>query len=370
MAAPLSLPLSLNCKNLEVFADSYMAARVGLLAAARATVQVTEQITLVNNKVAVQEGNPLSTECLWVGPASAGNVVVLISATHGVEGFAGAAIQTDLLLRMQAGYSLPANTAILVIFALNPYGFAHCRRCDEQGIDLNRNFIDFSQPLPENTDYQTLMTAIQAGGSASQRRKLLDGYRREWGQTRYEIAISGGQYGDPQGPFFGGTAPAHGRQVIEQVMARYLLAERHLAVVDLHSGLGPYAHGEVINDHPLQSHGFQVANRWYGASVTAPATGDSSSVCKRGLLDYCWHALMQQRGAFVTLEFGSYSTQALFDVILDDHRSWKSGDSDVVAQSAVAMKEHFCPQDSYWRELVLVKARQVIQQALDGLQYE
>jgi hypothetical protein len=39
-------------------------------------------------------------------------------------------------------------------------------------------------------------------------------------------------------------------------------------------------------------------------------------------------------------------------------------------KSAVAMKNHFYPQDVYWRELVLVKGRQVVQQAMDGLQHD
>ena len=37
--------------------------------------------------------------------------------------------------------------------------------------------------------------------------------------------------------------------------------------------------------------------------------------------------------------------------------------------SALAMKEHFCPHDNYWRDLVLLKSRQLVQQAMDGLQH-
>ncbi|MCF7982312.1 MAG: M14 family metallopeptidase, partial [Pseudomonadales bacterium] len=188
------------------------------------------------------------------------------------------------------------------------------------------------------------------------------------GQTAFEIALSGGQYSDRYGPFYGGHQPAHGHRVINEVIENYQLASRHLAVIDIHSGLGPYAHGELINDHPIASSGFQTANRWYGASVTSPAAGNSSSVRKAGLLDYRWHQLMTERGSFITLEFGSYRIQDMFEVVLENHRSWKSGNPQAIHQSAHAMLEHFCPQDNYWRELVLIKGRQVIQQALSGLQ--
>ena len=76
---------------------------------------------------------------------------------------------------------------------------------------------------------------------------------------------------------------------------------------------------------------------------------------------------MARHGCYVTLEFGSYRTRDLFDVVLRDHRAWKSGDPVAIRSSVAAMKAHFCPQDVYWRELVLVKARQVIQQAIEGL---
>ena len=155
--------------------------------------------------------------------------------------------------------------------------------------------------------------------------------------------------------------------MIEEVIAEYGLAGRHLAVVDIHSGLGPYGHGELVNDHPPGTYGFDVAKRWYGASAASPAVGDSSSVRKAGLLDYRWHELMERQGCFVTLEFGTYPVEALFDAVLEDHRIWASGDPAAKAASAATMREHFCPADAYWRELVLVKSRQVVRQAMDGL---
>src|SRR5690606_41795533 len=80
-------------------------------------------------------------------------VLVLITGTHGVEGHAGSAVQTDLWgLIEQRKVTLPEDIAILMVHPLNPFGYAWGRRCDEQGIDLNRNFIDFTQPLPHSED--------------------------------------------------------------------------------------------------------------------------------------------------------------------------------------------------------------------------
>jgi len=362
----MTIPVALSARDLSVFPANYNHARAELRLLAQRSVQVRDTLAFPVDEATGADGEALTTETLWLGPRPAQNVVVLISATHGVEGFVGAAVQTDLMLRLDQDYRLPDDTAVLIVFALNPYGFSRCRRCDESGIDLNRNFVDFDGPLPANDGYDQLREAIYCEDDA-RRHELFDAFRRQHGQTAYEIAISGGQYTDPHGPFYGGRAPAHGRRVTERIIEHYQLARARLAVIDIHSGLGPYAYGEIINDHPLDSTGFRVANRWYDASAASPATGDSSSVSKLALLDYRWHELMARHGCYVTLEFGSYRTRDLFDVVLRDHRAWKSGEPVAIRSSAVAMKAHFYPQDVYWRELVLVKARQVIQQAIEGL---
>ncbi|MDF7808596.1 DUF2817 domain-containing protein [Pontiellaceae bacterium B12219] len=327
--------------------------------------QFIEAIQPQENRISIPLDEKLSTEAAWRGPDGAEHVLVLISGTHGVEGSVGAAIQTDTLNRLNNSFPMPGNTAILFIFALNPYGFQHHRRCDGDGIDLNRNFVNFSKPLPQNPGYTELMEAIYL--PENERSKRFSEYRCAHGNKAFEIAISGGQYTDPSGPFFGGTAPGHGNRATERIIAHYQLEGRHLAVVDIHSGLGPYGHGEIICDHLPNTAGFRDAMKWYGPATTAPAEGTSSSVQKEGLLDYRWHALMKERGSFVTLEFGTYSIESLFSSVLNDHRAWQSGDAAEIFQSSEHMREHFCPVDPLWRELILVKGRQTVQLALKGL---
>jgi len=336
------------------FADTYDEAR-------RLFDDASKRAPLAEN-FSIQIDDSLSTESAWLGPQDAENVVVLISGTHGAEGRVGAAVQIDFLSRTN---DLPPDTALLLIFALNPCGFKNDRRCDKDGIDLNRNFLDFTSPLPVNTGYLELREAIYL--PAEERARHFESFRTKHGEKAFEAAVSGGQYCDPYGPFFGGNKPSSGNRATDQIISHFALDGRHLAVIDIHSGLGAYGHGEVICDHEPGTPGTRKACSWYGASVTLPPEGNSSSVTKHGLLDYRWHRLMRNSGCFVTLEFGTYPTEALFNTILADHCAWKSGNKEMIASSAESMRRHFCPEDPYWRELVLVKGRQVIQQAMNGL---
>ncbi|HOU65623.1 MAG TPA: phosphoenolpyruvate--protein phosphotransferase [Thermomonas sp.] len=48
------------------------------------------------------------------------------------------------------------DVALLFIHALNPHGFSFGRRVTHENVDLNRNFHDFSRPLPGNPAYRDL----------------------------------------------------------------------------------------------------------------------------------------------------------------------------------------------------------------------
>lgn len=349
------------------FPAHYAAAREGFLA--RAAGQGTLRAHALTERG--PEGEVLESHSLWLGPDDASRVLVLMSGTHGVEGLAGSAVQQDLLQQIRDGArTLPPDCACLLVHLLNPWGTAWLRRCDQQGIDLNRNFVDFAHPLPQNPGYDALRDGL-LGASRATRQQQLHAFEQQHGRTALEIAISGGQYTDPAGPFYGGQTPAAANHLINALIDTHRLASRRLAVIDLHTGLGPYGYGEVICDHAPDSPGTRTAQRWYGDAVTLPAAGTSSSVPKAGLLDYAWHAIMDRDSCFVTLEFGSFATDTLFEVILADHRLHQQGMPDWHAATTrevkQAMRHHFCPDAQQWRELVLFRARQVITLALTGL---
>jgi hypothetical protein len=314
------------------------------------------------------ESEQLVTDTAWIGPEEASRVLVLIGGTHGIEGFAGSAVQLDQMgLIAEGQVVIPVNIAILMIHALTPWGYAWQRRCDADGVDLNRNIVDFSSPLPKNKGYELIKETLYLA-DAAQRQIDLAEFEQQYGRVALEKAISAGQYSDPSGPFYGGKAPAHGRRVCEDLMQKYALRERDLAVIDLHTGLGSYGYGEIICDHRPDSPGTRTARNWYGDSVALPLLGTSSSVPKIGLLDFAWHAIMNDRSCYVTLEFGTYSTDQLFDILLRDHQLWaQSGNEQARQEHSKAMRHHFCPDDRAWQEMLLFRVRQVVAQALAGV---
>lgn len=305
---------------------------------------------------------PLATDVVWIGPADAQRVIVLGSATHGAEGYAGSAIQTATLHGFaQQQLSLAPDCALLLIHALNPWGMAWQRRCDEQGIDVNRNFVDFNQPLPQPAAYE-LVHACLTQPDERLRQQALTALRQQLGDQGFDEAVFGGQYRDPAAPFYGGTAASFSRTVTEQVMQQFALQGRDLVVIDLHTGLGPWGYGELICDHPVDSAQEAFAVQLFGAAVAMPARGTSFSAVKAGLLDYAWHRIMSPNSCFLTLEFGSYDTATLLKTVVDEHLIWAGSASmqQKYMQGRALMQRHFCPDDVYWRQAVLFKGWQVL----------
>jgi hypothetical protein len=106
------------------FAANYQSARRRFLSASEHAGAELEQFL---NPVRGPHGEFLYTDVALVGNPQSKRFLVLISGTHGVEGFAGSALQVGLL---EEGIQnrLPPETAVLMIHAINPYGMAYLRR--------------------------------------------------------------------------------------------------------------------------------------------------------------------------------------------------------------------------------------------------
>jgi hypothetical protein len=357
--------------DLSVFSESYAGARARFLAAATAAGAEVESWP---HPRPGPDGEALACDTAWLGPRGAARVLVVIAGTHGVEGFAGSGPQVALLRRPPA---LPPGTGLLLMHAVNPHGFAWQRRVTEENVDLNRNWVDFAEPLPANPGYAELHDAycprtLDAASIEAAEARIAR-YRRQHGEHAERVARSTGQYTHADGIFYGGRGPTWARRTSEAILAKHLGHARTVAVVDLHTGLGPYGYGEPICNHAPGGDRVRRARRWWGDSVTEPLLGTSSSQEKTGLTEFGYErALAHADIAFVALEFGTYAPPRGGTVLRDDHWLWQHGDPRGAEAAPIrdALRDHFFPPHADWQEMVLFRSDQVFRQALAGLAAE
>ena len=230
------------------------------------------------------DGEDLAIDVAEFGPGDATDVVVVVSATHGVEGYSGSALQLHWL----ETHSLdrPDSVGLIMIHALNPYGFAWVRRVNEDNVDLNRNFTDWNQAPPANPEYDRIADLIVPTdwSDAEQARTfaaLLE-LANEVGLDRMQTIVSSGQYTNPFGVFYGGTEPVWSHRWLRSWAAQRLTHARHLTIIDLHTGLGEWGHGELLGSETSESPAHKravalwgdVRSMFDGNSVSAVLTGD------------------------------------------------------------------------------------------------
>jgi len=351
------------------FANDYADARARFLAA------IGAQAKSYANPGRGPQGEALATDVAWIGPARASRVLVLQSATHGVEGFTGSAAMLDFL-RVGGARALPDDVAVLLIHAINPYGFAWLRRVTEENVDLNRNFIDFTAKLPENPGHDALADALVpralSGPVFDAAEAKIAAFRAAHGEKNFQIARSGGQYKHAQSMFFGGTGPTWARRTLETLIDDHELPARaQIAIIDYHTGLGPFGYGEPICSHEEGTIALERARGWYGDSLTEPAAGTSSSVVKAGLNEYGWMAKLGDKAVFIALEYGTYSPERGRRALREDHWlhaytnvDWADPETQRIKRQ---LRKQFYPDSDDWREMMLFRSRQVIRQALIGL---
>ena len=137
--------------------EPYARARAGFLQAAegRGLRTVSHPIDARSER-----GEELSIDVAYLGPESPRSVIAVSSGLHGAEGFAGSAIQHQLLDTQLDGLELAPDCGLLLVHALNPYGFAVVRRVNESNVDLNRNFLRHPEGHVSNPGYEELYDAI------------------------------------------------------------------------------------------------------------------------------------------------------------------------------------------------------------------
>ena len=359
--------------KIESFAADYEEARDKFLAAARLAGARTH---LYDNPTKGPKGGSLSTDVAWLGPDDATKVVVTISSTHGVEGFCGSGFQVDWL--SQAGAAeLPSGTAALHIHAINPYGFAWLRRVTEEGNDLNRNYVDHSKPYPLNQGYLDIADWLiprDFGPSslAAADAKLAE-YRTKVGDKAYYAALTGGQYTHPDGWFFGGGGPSWSNRTLHAIVDRFLKGRSDVAVIDFHTGLGPYGYGEPITHYDIDSGGSRRVRAFWGESVTESKRGQTASAARDGLGHYGLNRVLtepQTRLTMCTLEYGTFDRESGQKAFRADAWLHKYGDPQGREAGPIraAMRRQFYPDTDDWKEAVLWRGHQIVRQATAGVQ--
>jgi hypothetical protein len=320
-----------------------------------------------------RDGETLAMDVACDGPADASRVLLTTSGVHGVEGYCGSGVQCGLLSKGADLLKNAPDTAIVHVHAVNPYGFSYGRRVNEDNIDLNRNFVDFSQALPDKPDYAALHALLLPGQwpPAPANEVAMQSLFNEWGARRAQLAVTGGQHSHADGLFYGGIQESWSNRIFRSVLRHATVQCRRLAWIDIHTGLGPYGVGERIFASNDPHAGLARARRWWGDGVTSVNTGSSTSIPMTGPIQMAVDTECPQvEYTGICLEFGTVPSTQMHQVLRAEQwlQLHPHAPSEQAKQIKADLMAAFYPDADDWREMIWAQSFEACQQAVQGLQ--
>jgi hypothetical protein len=354
-----------------LFSSSYAEARARFCGAAHAS-----GLTLRSYPIEARgpDGEALAIDVALSSHASSRRTLVVSSGTHGVEGYFGSAVQLGFLQNAELLARARRDVSLILIHALNPFGFAHARRCNEDNVDQNRNFVlDGGQFSGAPAGYRELDVLLNprtppAPVDAFYLRAALAVLSA--GFQNLKNAVAQGQYEFPQGLFFGGKEASQSQRVLREQLGSWLGDSERVLHLDLHTGVGRWASYALCIDLPETHSRVARLKREFGEASVQGFSPKGVLYEIRGALGP-W---LEQRAAgleydCLLAEFGTLPGLRVLAAMRYENRVYHYAADDEARKRAARerMLEAFCPSAPAWRRLATARALGVIGQALDAL---
>lgn len=352
------------------YSDDYFSARERFLAAGI-------RLGLEHHALPIHAPSP-NSESLTIDISVAGDTkprsaLVLSSGMHGVEGLFGSAVQSAFLEKLAAGWKPPVGTAVVMIHAVNPFGFAWRRRFNEDNVDLNRNFLlaeeKFAGSPPLSSAFRSAMKPSRPRtrfGFWTARIVML---ALRHGLQSFWETLPVGQYDYPDWLYYGGRGPTQSSLALESFLPTLLDEAREVVHLDFHTGLGQWAECELLVS---ECEGPDNCSWWlehFDAKMVRKLKSFTRAYEIRGGFGPWLRALFPDaRYRFATAEFGTYSPMRVIGALADELR-WRGdlGTDPMAHASRERLADTFVPRSRSWRTKTLHTGLSLIERAANIL---
>ena len=330
------------------------------------------EITSVAHPGKGPDGEELYMDFASVGSDDSKVAVVVVSGTHGIEGFCGSGVQTNIL-RNSKVLDQFKNIKLILLHGHNPHGFAWLRRVNEDNIDLNRNYVDFSEQQEMNEAYRAVKDLVLPLDFTDESEQAMTDWIEENGLDQYQTVVMGGQRVDPQGIFYGGTSAAWSNRTVNEVLPKLTAKQQFVGMMDIHTGLGPYGHGDLIHAYSKGSKEYDDLRAWYGEEmigINAGEYGDVVAAVPRGPIVSSLDLILpdKQSYAFV-IEYGTVDFERVIKALRADNWLHINGDLDSARGKEIKdeMRACFYCESDEWRGKIWDRALWSIEKMAGGL---
>eukprot|EP00980_Cylindrotheca_fusiformis_P026787 scaffold17468_cov106-Cylindrotheca_fusiformis.AAC.3 len=370
---PISFGSNISWNACNVFSLEYESARSKFRNAVR---QLEDRVDIEKFALDVVDGDDSMTIDIAVIKGTRDGVVVHSSGTHGVEGYAGSAIQISFLQLLQEDPIVDRPTVVLV-HSVNPYGMKHYRRVNENNVDLNRNAIaDFDKFLKERhpniANYDSYRDFISPERAPSAWEVTL-GW---WISGIHKLIVHGfaslkqvlvaGQYHHPTGFSYGGAERQPSIEILTKFMQEHGFLEGKVVWIDVHTGLGKFGKDTLLLEETTETedslqHIFPTAEH-----IVTPNVEDKKAMGGYDLTRGMVLAFLQEKnpsGLYLLQEFGTLPPIFVGRSLILENMVYHYGTNKTVGRQF--LQPSFYPQSSEWRASIVTRGVALLLQSID-----
>ncbi len=381
--APGDEAIAIDENALAYYIDNYEEARAAFrdeAALLRATYAEAEVLTL---DVPSRVDSDLTVDILYLPALQEKRKLLILSAgVHGVEGFTGSAVARMFMQEFITPDEL-SDTGLLILHAVNPYGFKNSRRVSENNVDMNRNAA-FGDELYQtvNPGYSDVYDLINPVGPANRSsmgnrffhlRAVTAIIQKSMQSLRQ--AILQGQYEFEEGVFFGGFRLEPQYAELVPVITPVINEYPTVLMIDLHTGYGERGTLHLLTmpqDDPqvrlmLEEVFSGYAVDWGDAEDFYTVTGDFTSFV----------GAMKNDGLYLPMafEYGTMNSQTMMGSIKSLHTTLLENQGYIHGYASTedeekitaAFVEMYYPSSPEWRVKVISDSRAVFSATLENL---
>jgi hypothetical protein len=332
------------------FSPDYVTARGRFRAAARGAGARLHELLLAAPGPA---GEALTIDAAWLGAADARRIVLHTSGLHGVEAFAGSAIQGALLERPP---SLAAGCALILVHVLNPWGMAWLRRTNENNVDLNRNFLRNEERWSGVSEaYRKIDRTLNPRSLPARDFFIIRAQALAlWhGFHTLKQAVAEGQYEFPQGLFYGGRELADGPRLYLDWVAQHLERARYVLAIDVHTGLGRWAGETLFAESGTGATPATALEQALGRRLGAARETRAAYAIRGGMGGRLSQTLPHAGLDFILQELGTCRVLTVLHALREENRWHHYGAGTIDHPAKQRLREVLCPGDPAWRRQVV-----------------
>ncbi len=236
-------------ENLVYYQEAYDESRNAFLTGVADVKRRFKSVKTSEFQVPSDIDSNLVMDLCYIPPQQDTNrLFVLISGTHGIEGYTGSAIQ-QMFMKEFLDSEIVEDMGILLIHSFNPYGQKYYRKATEFNVDLNRNCgLDKSLFENKNPGFGDIYDMLCPGGKVNKNSLrnrffyLVAIYNilKESMATLRQAALQG-QWEFPEGFYYGGDDFTPQTVALQSIFPEVFEPYGLIFAIDLHTAYGEWA---------------------------------------------------------------------------------------------------------------------------------